>query len=89
PAESLRNVRVPTLWFLAKNDENVPYDLSYPRIKAALKEAGNEDYEIITLEGVKHNFILENEDGSSRYVDGYWDKMAEWLLEHEFTIKQE
>ncbi|MDX1545077.1 MAG: prolyl oligopeptidase family serine peptidase, partial [Christiangramia sp.] len=46
PAESLRNVRVPTLWFLAKNDENVPYDLSYPRIKAALKEAGNEDYEI-------------------------------------------
>jgi uncharacterized protein len=84
PVESLRQVTVPTLWFLAEEDENVPYDLSKLRINLALEEAGNEDYQVITLKGAKHNFITQNEDGSFKYVDGYWNKMAEWLKEREF-----
>ena len=88
PAESLRKITVPTLWFLADKDENVPYELSEPRIKLALEEAGNEDYQVITIHGVTHNFILENKDGSFRYVDGYWDKMAEWLKKRGFTIQK-
>lgn len=88
PVESLRKITVPVLWFLADKDENVPYELSEPRIKLALEEAGNEDYEVITIKGVTHNFILQNEDGSLKYVDGYWDKMADWLKKHGFTNKK-
>lgn len=89
PVESLRKIKTPTLWFLAQNDENVPYELSEPRIKLALYEAGNKDFEIITLPNVKHNFILEGENGEFKYTDGYWDKMAEWLIDHNFTKIQE
>lgn len=88
PVESLRKITVPVLWFLADKDENVPYELSEPRIKLALEEAGNEDYQVITIKGVTHNFILQNEDGSLKYVDGYWDKMADWLKKHGFTDKK-
>lgn len=84
PVESLRKITVPVLWFLADEDENVPYELSEPRIKLALEEAGNEDYQVITIKGVKHNFIFRNKDGSSKYVDGYWDKMADWLQKRGF-----
>lgn len=85
PAESLRKITVPVLWFLAEKDENVPYELSLPRIKLALKEAGNENYEIITIKNASHNFILEDQDGNPKYVDGYWDKMASWLIKNRFT----
>ncbi len=85
PVESLRKITVPVLWFLADEDENVPYKLSEPRIKLALEEAGNEDYEVVTLKGVKHNFILHNKDGSAKYTDGYWSKMADWLQKHGFV----
>lgn len=85
PVESLRKISVPTLWFLADKDENVPYKLSEPRIKLALEEAGNEDYQVITIKDVTHNFILQNKDGSFKYVDGYWDKMAGWLKKRGFT----
>ncbi|MEB8346761.1 alpha/beta hydrolase [Flavobacteriaceae bacterium KMM 6898] len=85
PVDSLRNITIPVLWFLADEDENVPYALSEPRIKLALEEAGNEDYQVVTIKGVKHNFILQNKDGSSKYVDGYWDKMADWLQKRGFT----
>lgn len=85
PVESLRKITVPVLWFIADKDENVPYELSEPRIKLALEEAGNEDYEVITVKGVRHNFFIQNEDGSFKYVDGYWDKMADWLKKHGFA----
>lgn len=88
PAESLRKITIPVLWFLAEKDENVPYELSEPRINLALEEAGNEDYEVVTIKDVRHNFILQNEDGSFKYADGYWNKMAEWLEERGFAGKE-
>ena len=88
PAEYLRFASdVPILWFLAEEDENVPYSLSKPRLEVALDEAGNKDFEIITIPGVGHNFLKQYEDGSLKYVDGYWNKMAEWLNQRGFTRK--
>ncbi|MFA0963367.1 hypothetical protein AB9P05_16305 [Roseivirga sp. BDSF3-8] len=55
PAESLRQVTVSTHWFLAEKDKNVPYELSELRIKLALEEAGIEDYEVVTIEGITRN----------------------------------
>ncbi len=87
PVESFRKITVPVLWFLANEDENVPYELSEPRIRLALEEAGNEDYQVVTIKGVRHDFIFHSKDGSSKYVDGYWDKMADWLQTRGFVKK--
>lgn len=82
PVKYLRQVgEIPVLWFLAENDENVPYSLSLPRIRVALKEAGNQDFEIVTIPNAKHSFLVLKEGGGFKYTDGYWDKMLAWLRE--------
>jgi dienelactone hydrolase len=86
PAVYLRRVgNIPVLWFLADKDENVPYELSKPRIKTALKEAGNKDFEIVTLSGANHAFFVQSEDGSRKYTEGYWDKTISWLKKHKIA----
>lgn len=86
PVDYLRKIdNIPILWFLAEYDENVPYDLSKPRILDALAEAGNQDYELITIPKARHNFLVETEDGKMKYADGYWDKMLDWLTDRDIA----
>lgn len=86
PAIYLRKVGdIPVLWFLADEDENVPYELSKPRIKVSLEEAGNMDFEIVTLFGANHAFLVPAPNGSMKYADGYWNKMIAWLRSHHIT----
>lgn len=82
PIPFLRQVSdIPVLWFLAEEDENVPYALSRPRLEVALAEAGNRDFEILSLPGANHAFLVSAPGGGLRYTDGYWTKMIEWLRE--------
>jgi len=86
PVDYLRNVSdIPVLWFLAEEDENVPYELSKPRLKDAMEESGNKDFELITIPGAKHSFLVYTPDGKMKYADGYWDKMISWLQNHGIT----
>lgn len=84
PAVYLQELsNIPVIYFLAENDENIPTDLSKPRIKTALEEAGNNNFKIVVLPGANHAFYIDDPDapGGKSYSPGYWDKMAEWLQE--------
>lgn len=90
PAEYLRNIgNIPVIYFLAENDENIPLELSKPRIKTALEEAGNENFEIVVLPGANHAFYIDDPEapGGKSYSPDYWDKMAAWLQKHVDTSK--
>ncbi len=86
PINYLRKVSdIPVLWFLAEKDENVPYELSKPRLKDALDEAGNKYFELITIPGANHSFLVYTSDGKMKYALGYWDKIISWLQNHGIT----
>jgi len=58
PVKYLRNVsNTPVLWFLAMEDKNVPYEKSKSRIKQALTEAKNTDFEIVSFPRANHAFF--------------------------------
>lgn len=54
PQEALRKVRVPVLAFNGTKDVQVLWDLNLPAIEAALKEGGNQQVQIVPLEGLNH-----------------------------------
>lgn len=86
PVVHLRKVSdIPVLWFLAQKDENVPYKLSKPRLEVAFEEAGNEDFELVTIPNANHSFLYYTPEGKLEYADGYWDKMISWLIAHDIA----
>ncbi|WP_235299365.1 hypothetical protein [Portibacter marinus] len=70
---------------MKENEGNRSYRPSAELRTKICPDLDNEDFQVMTIKGVTHNFILQNKDGSFKYVDGYWDKMAEWLKERGFT----
>lgn len=84
PAVYLRKLaNIPILWFLAQEDENVPYELSKPRIKGALEDAGNNNFEIVTIPEANHAFFVTTDNSSKKYTDKYWGKMVSWLRKYD------
>lgn len=79
PATYLRTLdSLPILWFLAGKDENVPYEISRIRLTDATNESGNPNFELITLPGARHSFLVFDDKGV-HYAPGYWSKMQHWL----------
>jgi alpha-beta hydrolase superfamily lysophospholipase len=83
PATTTARLDEPVLWFLAENDENVPYRESIAALEAA--KSGNADLSIITVHDAGHSFFVSEEDGTMRYTDEYWANMSVWLHEHVAT----
>lgn len=83
PVEDLKRRPVPTLWFLADHDENVPYAASAAALRRA--ELPANELTLVTLVGAAHSFLVTGDDNSVRYTDDYWPKMATWLRAHGFS----
>ncbi len=85
PTPSWKRVRCPVLLFFGELDANVPPKASWPPVDRALREGGNRRVAQFLLPGANHLF-LEAESGTrdeypglSRFVPGYFDRMAGWL----------
>lgn len=85
PAPSWARVKVPVLLFFGELDANVPPRESWPPIERGLRRAGNHHFIHYVLPKANH-LLLEARTGAateypglSRFVPGYFDRMAEWL----------
>jgi pimeloyl-ACP methyl ester carboxylesterase len=85
PTPSWKRVRCPVLFFFGELDANVPPRESWPPIERALREGGNHNVTRFLLPHANHLF-LEARTGArdeyprlSRFVPGYFDRMASWL----------
>jgi uncharacterized protein len=77
PAIDLGRDPVPTLWFLAERDENVPYAASVAALRET--ELAADLLTVVTVRGASHGFFVTDDDGAVRYTDDYWPRMAAWL----------
>jgi hypothetical protein len=80
PAAETARLGEPVLWFLAENDENVPYHDSMAALGAAKETKSN--LSVVTVHDVGHSFFVSDSDGELRYTDEYWTAMSIWLDEH-------
>jgi alpha-beta hydrolase superfamily lysophospholipase len=80
PAASTARLDEPVLWFLAENDENVPYRASIEALESAKETKA--DLSIITVHNVGHSFFISDGDEGMRYTDEYWTNMAQWMDEN-------
>jgi alpha-beta hydrolase superfamily lysophospholipase len=83
PAQDLARHPLPTLWFLAERDENVPHAASAAALRETDFPAGM--VTMVTVEDAGHDFLIRGEDGSIRYTNAYWPRMAQWLRERGFA----
>ena len=88
PAATWERVKCPVLVLLGELDANVPSKASAAIMERGLERGGNEDYAIRILPKANHG-LLEAVTGYSvesprltRYVPGYMDGMADWVLAH-------
>jgi pimeloyl-ACP methyl ester carboxylesterase len=85
PAPFWRRVTCPVLLFFGELDVNVPPAESWPPIERALRVAGNREVEHVVLPKANHVFLeartgaRDEYPGLTRFVPGYFDRMAEWL----------
>jgi len=85
PSPSWKRVTCPALFFYGELDANVPPRESWPPIERALREAGNHRVTQLVLPKANHLFLeartgtRDEYPGLTRFVPGYFDKMAQWL----------
>ncbi|WP_425409639.1 alpha/beta hydrolase family protein [Hyphococcus sp.] len=84
PAKTAAALNIPVLWFLAENDQNVPYEKSKSAIETAAAAAGKTNLTLVTVSGSDHSFLIREDDGAIRYTTEYWSPMAIWLRDHGF-----
>lgn len=85
PAPYWPSVECPVLFFYGELDANVPPRQSWPPIEAGLRKAGNANVTQVLFPGANH-LLLAAKTGAadeyphlSRFVPGYFDRMADWL----------
>lgn len=86
----LKQIKTPTLWLLAEKDWNVNSQIAYPKVKQALKLANNKDFKVAIIPNMAHNGMVTkkgyyNEPLSFKYAPGFWDQLAKWLKERNFS----
>lgn len=94
PRPALKNIKCPVLAVIGTKDKQVLPELNMPEIEKALTEGGNQDFEIVRLEGLNHLF-QECETGAlSEYVsiqETFNPKalatIGDWIIEHTTPIK--
>jgi hypothetical protein len=71
PKDYLTRVRCPVLAVFGETDLLQPTEKSAALYEQYLKEAGNEDVEIVVIPGVGHSIYLS--------TPGYWEVLSNWL----------
>lgn len=85
PSPFWKRVTCPVLLFYGALDANVPPRESWPPIDRALREGGNQRITQLVLPKANHLFLeartgaRDEYPGLSRFVSGYFDRMAQWL----------
>jgi pimeloyl-ACP methyl ester carboxylesterase len=89
PAVDWAKVTVPVLAVFGGKDVQVDAEQNAEPLQAALEEAGNEDFEIVTLPNANHLFQEAETGGLSEYgrlpaefTPDFLPTVAEWLLQH-------
>ena len=87
PRLDLRKVKVPVLAFCGSKDLQVDADLNLPEIEKALKEAGNQDFTIMKVEGLNHLFQKTETGRVSEYAhleetfnEDLLETMVQWVV---------
>jgi hypothetical protein len=87
PSDYWRRVSCPVLLFFGELDVNVPPDESWPPIERQLSAGGNRRVTMHLLPRANHLFLEARTGASgeypglSRFVPGYFDRLAGWLTE--------
>lgn len=85
PTPYWRHVQCPVLLFYGEVDANVPPSVSWPPIERALRDGGNARVTVAVLPKANHLLLKattggrDEYPGLSRFVSGYFSRMAEWL----------
>ncbi len=94
PRPALRKIKCPVLALIGTKDVQVLPKLNMPEIKKALEEGGNQDFEMVTIEGLNHLF-QKCETGSldeyatiqETFNPAALKKITSWIREHTTPIK--
>lgn len=84
PARTAGTLDIPVLWFLAENDQNVPYARSRRAIEHAKRQT-HADITLVTIPHAPHSFLVKDAAGAVHYTRHYWPDMAHWLHARDFT----
>lgn len=89
PRPALRNIRCPVLAVTGSKDLQVLPDLNLPEIEKALIEGGNDDFEVIELDGLNHLFQQSDTGSISEYatIQETFNPVAlatigNWIIDH-------
>lgn len=83
PVADLQRHPVPTLWFLAERDENVPYTASVAALHGA--DLPKNMLTVVSVANAPHSFLITEADGSIHYTNDYWPRLSAWLQARGFT----
>jgi pimeloyl-ACP methyl ester carboxylesterase len=89
PSPDWAKTTIPVLGLYGKNDVQVDAEQNAPALEAALKQAGNTDYQVVTLPTANHLFQDAKTGGVSEYgtlpaefTSEFLPTVGDWILEH-------
>ncbi len=89
PRPALRDIDCPVLAIIGSKDLQVLPDLNMPEIRHALTAGGNEDFEMIELEGLNHLFQQSETGSMNEYVEIQetfnpvaLERIGDWIIDH-------
>ena len=90
PMPAIRAMRIPAIWLYGGKDRIVPSRLCVERLDPVAREAGR-DFSYRLFPGGTHgllfteNGLIAEQARSSRFVDGYYRTIRDWLAARGFT----
>jgi pimeloyl-ACP methyl ester carboxylesterase len=94
PRPALANIACPVLAIIGSQDTQVLPDLNMPEIKRAFEEGGNQDYEIVVMEGLNHLFQKCETGAMGEYItiQETWNPeslkmIGDWIVRHTTVVE--
>jgi pimeloyl-ACP methyl ester carboxylesterase len=88
PIPALKKVQCPVLSMIGSVDLQVPAEINNPAIEKALKESGNKNYKVVTLDGLNHLFqhsetglVSEYGQIEETFAPEALEMIADWIKE--------
>ncbi|MDE0936131.1 MAG: alpha/beta hydrolase [Mariniblastus sp.] len=93
PRPALSNIQCPVLTIIGSKDTQVLPDLNMPEIQKALIKGGNNDFEMVEIEGLNHLFQKCETGAMGEYISiqetfnpQALSKIGDWIVEHTTPI---
>lgn len=94
PRPALSKIKCPVLAIVGSKDLQVLPEVNMPEIEKALRQAGNEDFEMVELEGLNHLFQKCETGALNEYVSIQETinpvalaKIGDWIVQHTTPIR--